>query len=323
MTVTGSPRPGVTRPAQPAAGPGDLGERERRSALDRLARFRAAAARPPAPLAAGDNPYLDLVTILLGDPPRPPGRVGDSILGIPARRRELAARFAWAIPGEAALAVLAGLGPLLEGGAGAGYWAALLRARGADVVAVDRAPPGGPVPNPHHPGRWTWTEVRAQDTVTAVGHHPDRTLVLCWPPYDDDSAGYLALRRYRGDRFAYIGDGPDGATGTPRLHRELAANWTAEVTVPLPSWPGLADRLVVYRRNPVRRPLTERDRCHECGRFLVTGAIGRCARCRGDRPAALTLRYGTHLVEYPADLLARMPAAQVAALRSSRHRVPG
>jgi hypothetical protein len=313
----------VSPTALRAPGPDGAGHEERRAATDRLARFREASARPVGALRAGDHPYLHLVTILLGDPPRPPAPAIDGMLGIPARRRELAARFAWAIPGEAALAVLAGLGPLLEGGAGTGYWAALLRARGADVIAVDRAPPGGPVPNPHHPGRSTWTEVLARDTVTAVRDHPDRTLLLCWPPYDDDAAGYLALRRYRGERFAYVGDGPDGATGTPRLHRELAANWTAEVTVPLPTWPGLADRLVVYRRNPVRRPLTERDRCHECGRFLVTGAIGRCARCRADRPAALTLRYGPHLVEYPADLLARMHPAQVAALRNSPHRVPG
>ncbi|GGM06463.1 methyltransferase domain-containing protein [Dactylosporangium sucinum] len=62
-------------------------------------------------------------------------------LDLPRRRRELAARLAWAIPTEAALALIGDHGPILETGAGTGYWAALLRARGVDVVATDAAPP--------------------------------------------------------------------------------------------------------------------------------------------------------------------------------------
>ena len=39
-------------------------------------------------------------------------------------------RYAWAIPDERALRVLAHYGPVVEIGAGKGYWCALLRARG-------------------------------------------------------------------------------------------------------------------------------------------------------------------------------------------------
>jgi hypothetical protein len=49
--------------------------------------------------------------------------------------------FGYAVPTEEALAALAALSPLLEIGAGVGYWAALLRGRGADVLATDAAPP--------------------------------------------------------------------------------------------------------------------------------------------------------------------------------------
>ena len=108
---------------------------------------------------------------------------------------------------------------------------------------------------------------------------------------------------------------------TPRLHRELALNWTAESTVALPTWPGMRDRLVIYRRNPYRRPHTVRDRCDECRRYVPTGSIGRCAGCRTRRPAALTLQVGAHRVEYPAEILSVMHPALVAALRHSRHRV--
>src|SRR5262249_52022428 len=151
-------------------------------------------------------------------------------------------------------------------------------------------PPGGPVPNSYHPGRRTWTEVRAGDAVSAVRGHADRTLLLCWPPFDDDAAGYHAVRAYRGEVLAYVGDAPDGATGTPRLHQGLGLNGTPRPPTAWPACPGLADRLVVYARNPSRRPLTGRDRCDECRRYVATGSIGRCDRCRDRHPAALTLR---------------------------------
>jgi hypothetical protein len=135
----------------------------------------------------------------------------------------------------------------------------------------------------------------------------ERTLFLCWPPYDDDDASYRALRTYRGDVFVYVGGGPDGPTGTVRFHRELALNWRAAEQTLVPNWPGLRDRLVVYRRNPARRPLAARDRCADCRRFIPTGTAGRCDRCFDRRPPAMALRVNGHRVEYPREVVAGMP----------------
>ena len=48
----------------------------------------------------------------------------------------------------------------------------------------------------------------------AARGHRERTLVLCWPPYDDDAASYAVLRAYRGDTLIYIGEPDEGATGS-------------------------------------------------------------------------------------------------------------
>ena len=112
-------------------------------------------------------------------------------LDLPARRRELVARFAWAIPAPAALAAVAETGPLVEVGAGTGYWAALLRELGADVVATD--PAAGA--NPYHPDGRLWTDVELVDGVGAVRRHPGRTLLLCWPPPEDDAASWRCCGR--------------------------------------------------------------------------------------------------------------------------------
>jgi hypothetical protein len=283
--------------------------------------WAAARDRLAAYWSAGEASYLERVGTLagrrvpIGDWGLPPGLA--LVLDLPARRRELAARFAWAVPGPAALATIADAGPVVEAGAGTGYWAALLRDSGADVVATD---PAAGRANPYHADGPLWTEVSRLDGVAAVRRHPDRTLLLCWPPPDDDAASWSVLRAYRGDVLLYVGEGPDGPAGTARFHRELALNWTATDEVAIPTWPGLRDRLTVFRRNPVRRPHRDRDRCPSCGRLVPTGHLGRCARCVATRPAALTLRSGPHRVEYSEAALAALPPPLRTALLASRDR---
>src|SRR5262245_27260787 len=88
--------------------------------------------------------------------------------GLAARRRELASTFSWAIPTETALAVLAKHAPLVECGAGMGYWTALLRSRGVDAIAYDLLPPGDAQNEYHRAGRRPWTEVQQASAAAAA-----------------------------------------------------------------------------------------------------------------------------------------------------------
>ena len=284
-------------------------------AAEFLAEYRAlldAQTRAPQ-LKAGENPCLELMTVLLAAP-----RELWPALDMEERRRELASLFSWGVPNEGALQALAAHAPLVECGAGMGYWSALLRARGIDVIAYDTAPPGKSSNAYHRFAREPWTAVEPQDSVLAARRHRDRTLFLCWPPYDDDASSYAVLRAYQGDKLVFVGE---GATGSVRFHRELALNWSLEDEMRLPNWPRLRDTLMVYRRNAVRRPLRQRDRCFECHRFLPTGAIGRCDWCFDRKPAALALQVGRHRVEYVQAMLDAMPAERRRALEESPNRI--
>jgi len=266
-----------------------------------------------AQLKAGDNPCLELMTLLFTTP-----RELWPALDLEERRRELASLFCWGVPNERALDVLAAHAPLVECGAGMGYWSALLRARGVDVLAFDAAPPHKSANEYHRFPREPWTAVAAEDSVLAARRHSDRTLFLCWPPYDDDASSYAVLRAYRGAKLVFVGE---GATGSIRFHRELALNWSLEEEVRLPNWPRLRDTLMVYRRNAVRRPLRERDRCVECHRFIATGGIGRCDWCFERKPAALVLQVGKHRVEYVREMLDAMPPERRLELEQSPNRI--
>ena len=182
------------------------------------------------------NDYLDEVVALLGD--------GRDDLSCYTARRELCARYAWAIPDDPALDALAALGPIVEAGAGSGYWAALLAARGVDVVAYDAVVPGTA---PSEFGHWLmWHPVRAGGPERLAGHD-DRALLLCWPPYDDPFA-HDCLRAYTGTTVAYIGEPAGGCTGDDAFHELLERDFTVVETVTIPTWPRMYDRLTVHRR---------------------------------------------------------------------------
>lgn len=161
-------------------------------------------------------------------------------------RQVLTRKYSWAIPNEEALATVAEAGPIVEIGAGTGYWAALMRARGADVIAYDKHPmeSGG---NHYHPAsRESWTKVEYGDE-SAAGKHPDRTLLLSWPVYDEPVA-LNALTAFKGNRVVYIGEGWGGCTGDNKFHTMLDQHWKLEKSVDIPQWDGIHDWLRVYTR---------------------------------------------------------------------------
>ncbi len=161
-------------------------------------------------------------------------------------RHILTRKYSWAIPNEEALQAVAEAGPVVEIGAGTGYWAALMRARGADVIAYDKHPveSGG---NHYHPAsRESWTEIVNGDESSAA-KHPDRTLFLSWPVYDEPVA-YNALQAYKGNRVVYIGEGWGGCTGDDKFHNLLERDWNLEKSVDIPQWDGIHDWLRVFTR---------------------------------------------------------------------------
>lgn len=158
---------------------------------------------------------------------------------------ELVRAYSEAIPTLEALKLLATLSPLVELGAGAGYWARLLRDLGTEVVAYDPAEPES--------NKWTaklpaWTEVRLGDAAAALTEHPDRVPFACWPPRP---YGYMndVFRTYHGTTIALITDGRFLAKEdhADPLYDVLESEWKLEERVQLPHWPGRHDSLMIWR----------------------------------------------------------------------------
>lgn len=230
------------------------------------------------------NPYLDAYraqaeheersgnrAYLIGDRGQADGYCGSRVRCTECRhRRELCYAYSWAIPNEAALRAIADHGPIVEIGAGGGYWAKLLRDRGVDIVAYDPDPEGGHY-GPDGAKGWhdgtRWSEVLLGDH-TSVIEHPDRALLLVWPSYDNPWTDKV-LDLYEGDTVIYVGEGAGGCTGTSRMHTLLGeppycwhgdvddeectcsaepARFTEVRSVAIPQWAGIHDSLRVFKR---------------------------------------------------------------------------
>jgi hypothetical protein len=102
------------------------------------------------------------------------------------------------MPPRAEIQTLVEHSPIVEIGAGTGYWARLATEAGADIVAYDSRPP---VAGRKKVVAWaeetgTYFPVR-RGGPGMVRFHQDRTLFLCWPPHGHDMA-IDSLRRYEG-----------------------------------------------------------------------------------------------------------------------------
>lgn len=156
-------------------------------------------------------------------------------------RRDLVKHFSWAVPNEAALTAIGAQGPIVEMGAGGGYWAMLLRERGVDVIAYDAKPEGN-----HHVEKSGWTQVEA-GTPTVLKRHADRALFLCWPPYDDSMA-HASLLAYKGKTVIYIGEAEGGCTADDAFFRKLNREYKHDEEIYIPHWDGIHDYLSIWQR---------------------------------------------------------------------------
>ena len=167
--------------------------------------------------------------------------------------------YACAIPNEQAIDALEQLRlPIVEIGAGAGYWGALLRLRGVECVLYDRSPPTADGNNPYFNRQFT--EVLAGDQAKAA-LHPGHALLLVWPysdseaetPWarDQDPWDVQALRSFQGTTVAHVGDMNQHAhtvTTSKAFKQLLTASFLEVARVDLPSWPHSQDTLTIWKR---------------------------------------------------------------------------
>lgn len=144
-------------------------------------------------------------------------------------------KYSWAVPSKEVISLLA-QEPVLEVGAGKGYWASRVALSGGDILATDE-----------YPVEKSFFNVQKMTEVEAVHSlGKDRTLLLVWPPFHEDMA-LNALNAYRevgGKRLVYVGESRGGCTGDDGFFDALPDEYEA---MDIPQWHGINDHVRIYK----------------------------------------------------------------------------
>jgi hypothetical protein len=174
----------------------------------------------------------------------------DQAFRLLAHRNDFVSEYSFTIPYHDILAKIASYSPIVEIGAGSGYWARCLTEMGADVLAFDSHPPGTMSPwEWHKSNAWyddSWYGIIKGDESEAA-HYPDRTLFMAWP-MPMNLMAYNALAGYKnagGKTVIYIGDPHPASSGDEHFYRMLYEHKEIE-TSDLYSWPGIREKLLIY-----------------------------------------------------------------------------
>ncbi|TDH73203.1 uncharacterized protein CCR75_003075 [Bremia lactucae] len=201
-------------------------------------------------LTPTSNPYLDFHRKFVREHPGNLSAVFDPKLSDESRSEmyaaldiSLAMKYSWAIPDERALQIIKSFGPIVEMGAGNGYWARLLQLRDVDIIAYDHRVAGDEeekeeksISGEESDGvaheasvssdeeviedtenvneevvdveQIIWTDVR-KGTPKDLRKHTNRTLFLCYPDDFEDSQESMAMAslcNYEGSFVIHVGE---------------------------------------------------------------------------------------------------------------------
>ncbi|CCI39922.1 unnamed protein product [Albugo candida] len=239
-------------------------------------------------MSADSNPYLDYFNEFVESAPKDFAHVFNEEMDEDTRQKyhnmldvQIAMKYAWAIPDERALQIIKFYGPIVEMGAGTGYWAKLLELRGVDIICydlhgsesievesptevngsneTDKSPRQSDGEEGELLEQYYWTKVLS-GTPEVLSKHTERTLLLCYPDDFEESEESMALTcldHYNGDTIIHVGEWlgqtlclPDawGRTSSPEFQVKLSAIYHKVLQVPLPSWHSSMDTLTVWKR---------------------------------------------------------------------------
>jgi hypothetical protein len=179
--------------------------------------------------------------------------------------------YSFATPSTRAITELMQYCPLVEIGAGTGYWAHLVRSRGGVVHCFDKDPPsatGSCRANAYHGRSRQWAAVSRGGAECASQLGSRGALFLCYPPPDSDMAA-AAVRAFQGKHICYVGEW-SGDTGTKAFEKLLLEQFVCINNIQLPNWIDTCYSLTVWRRRqaddkPVSH-VTHPVRCSTCGK---------------------------------------------------------
>lgn len=152
-------------------------------------------------------------------------------------------KYACAIPDDYSIGLLATFSPLIEIGAGLGYWASLIQELGGTILPYDN------LENIliHRVNQPYYTEVYNGEPEILKDVGPEYNLFLCYPPPSD--MAYRALSYFKGEYVIFVGMADARFIANQPFFDMLDANFNLIEEINLLSWTFItSDRMFIYER---------------------------------------------------------------------------
>ncbi|KKM16800.1 hypothetical protein LCGC14_1682200 [marine sediment metagenome] len=134
--------------------------------------------------------------------------------------------------------------PLIEIGAGTGYWAYLINKYEGDIIAFDNNEWKNYFKKTFYSTKWFDVKFGVENQVKK---YPERTLFLCW--IDSSSKmGLTCLKLYTGTYFIHIGESKGLCCATDSFFKYLNKKFQLVKDISIPQWHGCHDYLEIYKR---------------------------------------------------------------------------
>jgi hypothetical protein len=143
---------------------------------------------------------------------------------------------------EAIEAVVQG-GPAIEVGCGTGFWTALVRHHGGDIIASDT-----PAPASHAFRRGKFSTYEKADAEEFVRAHPNRNVLMVWPTYADNWAARGAKAMQPDRTLFLVSEGYGGCVADDDLFQHLEKEFRTTAFCSVPVWPTIGDRMTIHRK---------------------------------------------------------------------------
>ncbi len=158
------------------------------------------------------------------------------------RRNLMCEKYTYAIPCLEILEVIKNYVPILEIGAGSGFWGALLRKINCEIIVTTIGDQSYKFID-KFPNKFTKIEYIAG--IEAVKKYPNKTVLWIWPGIEEWTEE--TLENING-RLIYIGEGHGGHTGTDKFHDILEKKFNIVQIKNMLQWEEYQDNAYIYER---------------------------------------------------------------------------
>jgi len=206
------------------------------------------------------DPALSSLSTIF-DPSTDPLKRGSMWTTMCSHGEDLVNKYAWAVPNHEAIDVCKKLEPIVEVGAGQGYWGRCLEGAGVEIKSYDVSAEGGLIGGKKKKGKENFRVLEGDSSVLLEEEHENSTLLLCFPDEDSidgTSLGLSCLENFPGTHLIHIGElypsslpvsqAPFGRTSTPEFQVALSTSFHCLKVIPLPRWPHESTTLSVWKR---------------------------------------------------------------------------